>query len=179
MGLFCSGRKFDDNGKIIGYTLVNECGEVIRVSSAELKENMINGRVSVDNLKLSKDGKILLDKSYNTHETQNNAFKKRLINLLTKIGSDTGIKFNDKVFMSKSYNGILTAGAIPLDTSVLCRISIKNDKNIVAIAYHDYSIDRDPNKNMKRKHIKLDEYGYRELVRILRLNKNIVNKIKA
>lgn len=176
MGLICSGRKFDDNGKIIGYTLVNECGEIFRVSSTELRESMINGRVSVDNLKLSKDGKILLDKNYKTHETQNDIFKKRLISLLIKIEADTGIKFIDNISISKSYNGTLTAGAIPIDTNVLCRIAIKNDKNIVAIAYHDYSIDKDPNKNIKRKHIKLDEYGYSELIRILRLNKN---KIKA
>ena len=60
MGLICSGRKFDDNGKIIGYTLVNECGEILRVSSTELRESMINMSLNVSKKKVLRNGLLLV-----------------------------------------------------------------------------------------------------------------------
>ena len=64
-------------GQISHYKLADKNGDTITVSAQNLKDKMINYKVIVSNLKLSKDGKILDSKSINKHKVATNKLMKQ------------------------------------------------------------------------------------------------------
>lgn len=59
----CTEKKRDSHGKIISYTLLNASGEYRSVSPDDLKKAIHEGRVSVSNLTLTSDNRLVDKKS--------------------------------------------------------------------------------------------------------------------
>lgn len=88
----CTGRAMDKNNKVIGYLLISDMGMHLTMKSDELKERMRAGTMTVTNLKLTSNNRLILTNasasSIGTAEFKKKAeeYRKQLANIIKTTG---------------------------------------------------------------------------------------------